>query len=70
MTGNNFVELLFSIVDKYMYEFLEFWTPVIMISIGVIVFILETCFEFKAEYGRYNQKNRGLSAPIAWYAFK
>ena len=62
----NYLTQIWTLVDKHMYEFLEFWTPSIMISVGVIVFILEAFFGFKAEYGRYNKKNIGLSAPIAW----
>lgn len=46
--------------------FWEYWTPVIMISVGIIVFILEAFGGLKAEYGRYNKKKNGLSAPIAW----
>ena len=64
----SFVKQIELLVDKHMYEFLEFWTPVIMISVGVTVFIMEACFDFKAEYGRYNQKNKGFSAPVAWYS--
>jgi hypothetical protein len=66
MFENDFLKSLWTFADKHMYEFLEYWTPVIMISIGSIVFILEAFFGFKAEYGRYNKKNLGLSAPIAW----
>ena len=58
---------IFSIIDEYMYEFLEFWTPVIMISVGVLVFILESVGGLRAAYGRYNTKNIGFSASVAWF---
>ena len=54
------------LVENHMKEFLEFWTPTIMITIGVIVFVLEAFCGMRAEYGRYNNKNFGFSAPIAW----
>lgn len=60
------LEIVLDYYDKYFYEFLEFWTPVLMISIGFIVLILETIGGLRAQYGRYNSKNFGLSAPIAW----
>lgn len=61
------IELLVDLVDKYMNEFLEFWTPVIMISVGVVVFILETIGGLRAAYGRYTNKNIiGFNARIAW----
>jgi hypothetical protein len=66
MLDSDLLKQIWAFGDKHMYEFLEYWTPVIMISIGTIVFVLEAFFEFKAEYGRYNTKNMGLSAPIAW----
>ena len=52
--------------NRYMDEFLEFWAPVIMIVIGFLVLIVETLGKMRAAYGRYNTKNHGLSAPIAW----
>ncbi len=55
------------LIDKYMNEFLEFWTPVIMISVGLVVFILETFGGLRAAYGRYNTKNIGFSASVAWF---
>lgn len=61
------IDLILNLIDKYLYEFLEFWTPVIMITIGVIVFVLETIGGMKAAYGRYNTKNFGFSAPVAWF---
>ena len=60
------LDLMFSIVDKYMYEFLEFWTPVIMIAVGVVVFILEAFGGLRAAYGRYNTKNIGFNVSLAW----
>lgn len=61
------IETLFKIFDHYMDEFLEFWTPVIMISVGIVVFILETLGGLRAAYGRYNSKNIGFSARVAWF---
>ena len=40
--------------------------PVSMIITGIIVFICEAGLGLKAEYGRYNTKNSGFSAPVAW----
>jgi hypothetical protein len=60
------LDIALDFYDKYFYEFLEFWTPVLMISIGLIVFILETIGGLRAQYGRYNVKNFGFSAPVAW----
>lgn len=54
------------LIKAHWNDFWEYWTPVIMISIGVIVFILEAFVGMKAEYGRYNKKKNGLPAPIAW----
>lgn len=48
-------------------EFLDFWTPTIMITIGSIVFLLESVGGLRAAYGRYNTKNIGFSAPVAWF---
>jgi len=57
-----------------MFEFLyerndgvNFWTPVVMISIGVAVFAIEVFGGLRAAYGRYNKSNIGLIAPIAWF---
>jgi hypothetical protein len=61
------LDFLISIIDKYMYEFLEFWTPMIMISVGFVVFILESLGGLRAAYGRYNTKNIGFSASVAWF---
>jgi hypothetical protein len=52
--------------QEFAYEFLEFWTPTLMITIGFIVILLETVGGMRAAYGRYNKSNRGLAAPIAW----
>lgn len=60
------IDLIEELISKYMNEFLEFWTPVLMLSIGAVVFVLETAGGMRAAYGRYNIKNSGLSAPIAW----
>lgn len=46
---------------------LEYWTPMVMIGIGIGVFIAEIFGGLKAAYGRYNKNNIGLSAPIAWF---
>ncbi|RNA34143.1 3-oxo-5-alpha-steroid 4-dehydrogenase 2 [Brachionus plicatilis] len=54
------------LIKAYWNELWEYWTPVIMISIGIIVFVLEAFVGMKAEYGRYNKKKSGLPAPIAW----
>ena len=59
-------DALLDFAERNLYEFLEFWTPVIMISVGSVVFVLETGLGMRAAYGRYNTKNSGLSAPIAW----
>jgi hypothetical protein len=48
-------------------EFLEYWTPVTMISVGVAVFLVEGLGSIKASYGRYSKGGFGLSAPIAWF---
>ena len=55
---------------QFLYERNEganFWTPVVMISIGVAVFAIEVFGGLRAAYGRYNKSNIGLSAPIAWF---
>lgn len=46
---------------------LEYWTPVVMISLGMGVFLTEACGGLRAAYGRYNKKNIGLSAQLAWF---
>jgi 3-oxo-5-alpha-steroid 4-dehydrogenase 1 len=55
---------------KFIYERhdgLDFWTPTVMIIIGVAVFIIEAFGGLRASYGRYGKSNIGLSAPIAWF---
>lgn len=50
-----------------MYEFLEYYVPVIMIVTGLIVIFFEAGLGIKAKYGRYSSINSiGLKAPIAW----
>ena len=39
---------------------LEYWTPMVMIGIGIGVFIAEIFGGLKAAYGRYNKNNIGL----------
>ena len=55
-----------NLIDLYMDDFLEYWTPWIMISVGAVVFLVESCGGVRAAYGRYNTKNIGFSAPVAW----
>ena len=38
-----------------------------MIVTGIIVFFVEAFGGQRAAYGRYNTKNTGLAAPIAWF---
>lgn len=58
---------LYQFVETHLYEFLEFYGPWLMISIGTIVFLVEAIGGVRAEYGRYNKKNMGFSAPVAWF---
>lgn len=60
------IEHALFLIKTHWNVFWEYWTPVIMVSIGIIVFFLEAFGGMKAEYGRYNKKNKGFSAPIAW----
>ena len=60
------IQILVDLVKKHAENFLEFWTPTIMITIGVIVFILEAFVGMRAKYGRYNLKGFGLKASLAW----
>lgn len=60
------LDLAKKLIETYWDVFFERWIPIIMISIGTIVFILETVGGMRAEYGRYNKNNRGLKAPLAW----
>ena len=46
---------------------LDYWTPTVMIYIGVAVFIIEALGGLRASYGRYGKSNIGLSAPVAWF---
>ena len=48
-------------------DVLEYWTPVVMIALGVGVFLTEACGGLRAAYGRYNKSNIGLSARLAWF---
>ncbi len=57
---------LIDFIRLNMNEFLEYWTPMIMIMVGIIVFLLESFGGMRAAYGRYNKKNIGLRAPVAW----
>ena len=61
------LDLIAKLIDQYMDEFFELWTPVIMISVGLVVFVLEAFGGLRAAYGRYNTKNYGFSAPFAWF---
>jgi hypothetical protein len=54
-------------VERNVYDFLEYWVPVSMLVMGGIVVILETAGGMRAAYGRYNKSNLGLRAPIAWF---
>jgi hypothetical protein len=38
-----------------------------MIVTGTSVFLIETVFQQKAKYGRYNTANTGVSASLAWF---
>lgn len=46
---------------------LEYFISRAMIITGIGVFITEGFFGMKAEYGRYNLKNKGFIAPVAWF---
>jgi hypothetical protein len=51
------------------HELLEYWGPMLMITIGIIVFFIEAFGGIKAGYGRYNSSyiiNIGLNARMAW----
>lgn len=53
-------------VLRIFYDLLEFWVPVAMMIMGGIVIVLETSGGMRAKYGRYNDKNTGLRANLAW----
>ncbi len=58
---------LIDLVNTHMFEFLEYWCPVIMIVTGAIVILVEAGFGIKANYGRYSSiTSIGLRAPLAW----
>ena len=61
------LDKVIELVNTYMYEFLEVWTPWIMIIVGILVIIFEAGLGIKANYGRYSLAGSiGLKAPIAW----
>ena len=61
------LDFLIDLINTHMYEFLEYWTPVIMMATGIIVIIAEAAFGLKANYGRYSSLNSiGFKAPLAW----
>lgn len=61
------IERITELVNAHMYEFLEVWTPWIMIAMGFITILAEAGLGLKAKYGRYvSPGNIGLKAPIAW----
>ena len=60
------IEFARKLVEQHGEEFLEVWTPWIMIWTGVIVFVLEAFGGLRAAYGRYNKSNFGLGARAAW----